>query len=33
MQRPARSRLSWFALAFLLLAVARLILHVAGWLS
>lgn len=33
MQQRGRRRLSWIALAFLIVAVARLILHLAGWLS
>lgn len=33
MQQRSRRRLSWVALVFLVVAVARLILHVAGWLA
>ena len=33
MQQRTRRRLSWITVAFLVLAVARLVLHVIGWAS
>lgn len=33
MQQRTRRRLSWITVAFLVLAIARLVLHVVGWTS